>query len=139
MADEEQYPVLRAGLAKVAKEPVFMYHVQFSSDFLKTLAAPASEFAIWTLKESTDRAQFQQAVAKFTDQLLQEVPSSDVLDSGWGAVAEDKRKFIGGFGWHSIEVSLHVCQPAVHSSCVVHSAAKLRLLLCLSWLPRLAR
>ncbi|GJE88293.1 hypothetical protein PsYK624_043760 [Phanerochaete sordida] len=100
--DKEQYPILLASLHTVAKEIVFMHHAIFSGDFTKALGAPATEFAIWTLKEGVDRAEFQAGLAELT-QLIERDAAGEVFEGGWGAILEDERKFIVGLGWHSME------------------------------------
>lgn len=102
-ADKEGYPAIRASFLKVAKEVVFTNHVQFSGDFTKALGAPVTELAIWTLKEGTDRTEFQAGLKALLEVIDSAVPP-EVHVAGLGAVVEDERKFIAGLGWPSVEV-----------------------------------
>ena len=93
---------------KLAKEVVFMHHVKFSSDLTEALAWPTTEIVLCTLKESADRAEFQETLQKLLAQLEKDVPSSELAMGGWGPVIEDERKFMVSHGWHSLEVSTEI-------------------------------
>lgn len=111
IADKQQYPVVMAALGKACKEMVFLYHAKFSGDLYKTLNAPLTKFAIWTVKESADRARFHEALS----QLVAKTPSNEsegISAGGLGEVIEDQRKFFASLGWQSMDVSLH-CVVAV--------------------------
>lgn len=83
---------------------VYLDHVTFTAEPDIALSAPITEFAIWTLKETTDTEHFQNILAKLVALIASLPPSSGVYKGGWGTVVENQRQFMVLLGWESLEV-----------------------------------
>lgn len=98
-----------------------MYHAKFSGDLYKTLDAGVTGFAIWTLEESADRAQFHETLAKVVAQSSTS-ESDGVFVGGFAEVIEDQRKFFVAIGWENMEVRLGDILIVLDAQTLLHPA-----------------
>lgn len=108
MNDAEKYPRLGKALGKASQGIVWMYHANFDADVTKALGAPVTEFALWTLPETTDREAFAPGVKKLLSVLGEHI-GEEIFDGGSGPIVEDKKLYLVCLGWHDAEVRSHSC------------------------------
>ena len=134
MADKVVYPALGAKVREASNGRVWMYHVQFDAAIEKALNAPTTEFALFSLKDSTDKDQFLESAKTIVPQAHEKL-AGEVFKGGWGPTVEDDRKFMFCLGWHSVEVCIppFVSDDALTSTRFC-SVSLLRLNASLSWL-----
>ncbi|GJE88290.1 hypothetical protein PsYK624_043730 [Phanerochaete sordida] len=90
------------GAAFDSAAPAWRYHVPFVVEPSKALSSPATEFAVWRVKDGVDVEQFKPLVQRLHG-LAAERLGADVAAGSWGATLEDPRVFVVCIGWSSIE------------------------------------
>ena len=81
----------------------YRYHAQLAVAPFQALDAPATEFAVWRLRESADPERFKDMLQKLHE-MVSERLGGDVAAGAWGVSLEDPRVFVAVVGWTSVEV-----------------------------------
>ena len=81
-----------------------MVHVQVTSEPYEALAAPITEFAVFTVKPGESKEKVEEFVDAIAKTLAAMGPSAGVFGPSWGPIVEHDNKLGLFIGWSSVEV-----------------------------------